>query len=310
MANTSAIATDSRLHALIWEKRGDDYTTRWVTTTGEVSATRPEVVVAVQDRLLAWRSQMTDGDEPCAGNCVEGTIDGRCPPPGFEGEWETGSASSAVEHIDLVDIASGEVVARVSKPPSDDAETRTVELLGSVGPYLFVFDHDRRHPCGTAHGWGNASFYTFDADTMSHVNILREFDVATKVNEMSARLRAQAEAEEPEWDHDEDDFTVELTMVIPVFTADAHLSFTCQLTRQSSYGNSDNLWGSYTESERSECPRSPRRFTEFEAAPTAVAGYWARHPRASVTGWSMVDVAAEGSRELFAAFESAPRADE
>ena len=196
-------------------------------------------------------------------------------------EPEPGLATRAV----LAHTVSGDEQWVVAAPPdADGAEEfqRSVELVGSVGPWLFVRQSTYVYTCG-AHGTTGVSAIIWDVSTGSPA--APPVDVGSLGRPRAEALRALAEDGDGFPATDE---TMDLTEIVPSLARDGSLKLGLRFTAPTCYACTRGGAGSYTKSVVVDADRLPDALGAYANAPAAVRGFLATYPEAEVKGWSAI----------------------
>jgi hypothetical protein len=184
----------------------------------------------------------------------------------------------------LAHLASGS--EQVVVEPATDMEgaadvQHSVELVASVGPYLFVRESTYAYTCG-AHGNTGVSAMLWDA--VQGTSIALPDDIGPIDG---PRGKAMEELS----DEDDDLFpvnesTVTLTELVPNFAKDGMLELGLQFTAPTCYACTRGGWGSYTKSAIAPASTMPSLLVPFARAPEAVRTFATAHPELQLGGWS------------------------
>jgi hypothetical protein len=192
-------------------------------------------------------------------------------------EPEPGSAM----RVTLEDAKSGRVQVLV-EPPSgaDGAEDfrHRVELVASVGPWLFVRETTYAYTCG-AHG--NTGVDTMIWNASSGSMVPRPDDVSAGSRARAMRLLTEDGDGFPATDE-----TTSLTELVPSFARDGALRLGLQFTATTCYACGRGNGGSYTKSEIVDAERVPAAFASYADTPRAVRAFASAHPALEIKGWS------------------------
>jgi hypothetical protein len=196
-------------------------------------------------------------------------------------EPEPGSAT----RVTLQNVATGAEQVLVEPPQdADGAEDfrHRVELVASLGPWLFVRESTYVYACG-AHGTTGAETTIWDASNASMV--ARPDDVGSLEKPRAVAMQRLTE--------DGDGFpptdsTTTLTELVPTFAHDGSLRVGLQFTSPTCYACGRGNAGSYTKSEIVDAERVPEVFAAYADTPRAVRAFAAANPALEVKGWSAV----------------------
>lgn len=256
---------------LVWGSPDDGAPRTWhVAEDGSVLREEPGIVVAT--RQGPWRLELREEPVETTGcELWDGTL----------GEPGEGTATRA----ELV-LRGGSARQEVIAPPAGDAFQEighAVEVLGSVGPYLFLHESTYTYACG-AHGFTEASFTVWDAERRERV------DLISAVPGVSA-LKNAAEKILNEQDDDAaaaalDGESPELVQIMPSYGRQGWLRLSAQLARAACYACSDGTWTSYSRSATVPTAWVPARLAPWAAPPSGVRVFLSHHPRVKMGGWS------------------------
>ena len=222
--------------------------------------------IEIATRTGTWRwitDEVTVATEPC---------DDESPP-------QEGSSTRAA-------LARSPKVKQVIFDPPTTTEATvlsgSVDLVGSLGPLLFIEQGESTYNCGAAHGGHSASFLVWDAERAEAVDVLKDLPDEQEI--FARAVEAFAAAEEPE---KVDDQSFEITELRPVFH-DGELSFEAQVTIDACYACSDGNWSSYTKSVRVPA-EIPEVAVPYAHVPPEVARFAKEHPELTIGGFSILN---------------------
>ncbi|WP_437938840.1 protein kinase domain-containing protein [Sorangium sp. So ce341] len=189
-----------------------------------------------------------------------------------------------IDDVVLINVASGNTLS-LSAPAVDEGAgesphafelEQSIQLLASVGPYLFV--HTGVHGnWGGAHPMYEARFRVVDLRSGADTELLTDTERVQLSREEGqhamALLRQRyedflGEGEAPE-----------LTLFLLSYGHDGALSAEYQFTAPIAYVASDYRWSAYTCSELVHSPKIPASLGEYERAPHLLERHWAKTPR-------------------------------
>ncbi|MDI1432714.1 hypothetical protein [Polyangium sorediatum] len=263
--------TEADGDVLVWGKQGDGRPTTYrVAGDGRVLGEEPGIVIATSRGELAWREREA---EVKLGGCEDGA-----PPANLE--------PGTVTHVWLA--PRDDQPRQVVVDPGDDGEgvgelSHRVELLGSVGPYLFVHEDVYVNACG-AHGNTSATFKLWDAEAGKEIDLLRNLP-----NREALARRAEPLLDEGDMDPEEarqHEDLPDLVQILPVYGERGGLRVDAQFARADCYACSDGLWSGYTRSVIVPSEWTPERFAPWSTPPVAVVKFLQSRPGFALGGWS------------------------
>ncbi|MDC3955704.1 hypothetical protein [Polyangium jinanense] len=256
---------------LIWGKQDDGLPATYrVADDGRVLGEEPGIVIATSRGELVWREREA---EVKLGGCEGGT-----PPENLE--------PGTVTHAWLA--PRDDQARQVIVDPGDDGAgvgelSHHVELLGSVGPYLFVHEDVSVFSCG-AHGNTVANFKLWDAEAGKEIDLMRHLP-----NKEALARRAEPMLDEGDMDPEEarkHEAIPDLVQIFPVYGERGGLRIDAQFARDDCYACSDGLWSGYTRSVILPSESMPERFAPWSTPPVAVVKFLQSHPGFTLRGWS------------------------
>lgn len=149
-----------------------------------------------------------------------------------------------------------------------------VDLLFSLGPLLFVEEHESVFACG-AHGMETKSFFVWDIEKREKVPVLDQLP--------QPRLRAAARPLLVDGGGFADG-EPEVTEILPLLR-EGRVRFEAQVTGSACYACGDNRWSSYTRSVRVPVD-TPPALAPHVHVPRGVAAFAQAHPDLAVGGFS------------------------
>jgi hypothetical protein len=237
--------------------------------SGRVIADEPGIVIATSRGEWRWETREEKvKTEPCDfGNGPEGEV----------GEGVVTHASLRLRGgVDRQDV----IVPQ--DPDGVNDIQHGVQVLGSVGPYLFLQEGMYMYACG-AHGGSNAKFIAWDAERGKAVEMLAEMPDIEALKE-----RAEKSLDEGDEDPDahREDNPTELVQLVPKFDKLGRLSIDAQFSRWACYACSDGLWSSYTRSALVTSGKAPERLSPYTTPPPGVAVFLGQHHDIVMGGFS------------------------
>lgn len=272
--------------ALVWTSDDSDARETWtLDATGNVLARTAGIRLTARGKLWQWKqAQQTIETQACPLYDEHG---GELP-PGEPATPGTG-VRATLERVDGGEIR--EIVAAEACEGAADVE-QTVDLLATVGPYLFVRDATYVYSCG-AHGGVGVSFSVWDAERGAAVWSSGDTEPRTFVEpdvSEQAHRRALADLGEDEdvtSFGDDGEIDVAPTELLPAFDGPrATLRVAMQFTAPSCYACSDGAWSSYSKSTAEPLSALPAALRPWTVAPAAVRAFLAAHPEVTLGGWS------------------------
>ncbi len=261
---------------LVWTRDEEGHAeTHRIDASGREIETIDGLLVATTSGTWRWREQDRPVlTTPCERYDEEGALL-TAPEP------EPGSAT----RVTLENGASGAEQVLVEPPAgSDGAEDfrHGVELVASVGPWLFVRESTYVYTCG-AHGTTGVETMIWDASNGTMAPF--PSDVGSIEKPRAAAMQRLAD--------DGDGFppteeTTELTEVVPSFSPDGSLRVGLRFTSPTCYACGRGNGGSYTKSEIADAERVPDMLSAYADTPRAVRAFVAANSTREVRGWSAV----------------------
>jgi hypothetical protein len=261
---------------LVWTREDDGCAeTHRLDASGHELETIDGILVATSTGTWRWREQ----DRPVTTTACERYDDEgallTAPRP------EPGSAM----RVTLANTTTGAEQVLVEPPRGGDGAEdyrHRVELVASVGPWLFVRESTYVYACG-AHGTTGVETMIWDVSTGSMAP--RPDDVGSLEKPRAAAMQRLTE--------DGDGFpasddTTSLTELVPSFAKDGSLRLGLQFTSTTCYACGRGNGGSYTKSEIVDAERVPDVFAAYADTPRAVRAFVAANPAVQVKGWSAV----------------------
>lgn len=158
-----------------------------------------------------------------------------------------------------------------------------VNLLGTIGPYLFIHEESYVYACG-AHGNTIASALVWDADQGKAINLVAELPDKDKLVE-----RAKGKLDEDDGDtgaNKEESDGPSLAQFVPVYGERGALRVDAQFAEWACYACSDGMWGSYTRSAVVPTEWVPERMRAWVMPPVVVKEFLETHREWRLGGWS------------------------
>ncbi|MRG98084.1 hypothetical protein [Polyangium spumosum] len=262
---------DGEGEILVWGTvNGRTRTTFRVAGDGQVLGEQSGVVLATSRGELVWRERE---QEVKLGGCEGGAPEEALEPGKVTQAWLAPRDAQARQVV--VDPSSdGDGMAELS---------HGVELLGSVGPYLFVHESVYIFACG-AHGNSVSSFTLWDAEAGKPLDLLLELP-----NKEALARRAEPMLDEGDQDPEEarkQEDLPELVQIMPVYGLRGGLRVDAQFMRGDCYACSDGLWSSYTRSAVLPSDGMPERFAPWSTPPVALVKFLQSRAGFVLGGWS------------------------
>jgi hypothetical protein len=281
--------TGHREIALVWTMGPNGERETWTVDAGDgVLSRTPGVRLAAGKAVWTWRETPTSvATTACPVYDPSGSElpAGPTPPPGqgvratLERDGQHGSGDAQ------------EVVAAVEADGAEDIQ-QGVELVATVGPYLFVRVPTYAYACGM-HGNTGVDFIVWDVESRAAVwassapaNAGFAADWPTVVPRAEALRALGDDPDVSSFVADDGGIDAELTEILPSYDRDAQLAVEFQLTAPSCYACSDGAWASYTRSTQRPAVAVPAALRGWASPPAAVAVFARTHPDLVVGGWS------------------------
>jgi len=239
---------------------------------GRVLETLDGIYVATGAGAWQWREQvLAVPTTACERYDDEGHVSrGPDPDPG------------AATRVTLANVTTGAEQTIVDGvPDADGAESYVdgVELLGSVGPYLFVRRFTDIYACG-AHGLAGASVTIWDASKGDVVGM------PAAASFEQARASALLELNEGDDGFPATEESLAFTALMPRFAHDGALQTDLQFSSHTCYACSFGEGGSYTKSSVVPADHVVEPFASYAFAPDGVRAFLATKLGFTVGGWS------------------------
>jgi hypothetical protein len=271
---------------LVWTTGPGGARQTWkVDAAGAVAARFDEVRLVAGGKVWAWREDPEEVETtPCENDDESGSeASAAVPPPAGSG------IRAALARVDAMrtDVpGTADVVEVVAVATGDGAQElqQRVELVATVGPYLFVRESTYAYTCG-AHGNVGFDFTVWDAERQANVGVVLA-DGAVESEERALASKALAADDDVSAFAENGELEVELTEIVPTYGQDAQLSLGMQFTAPSCYACSDGAWSSYSKSTRRVAPIIPDALRAWAVAPDGVRAFARAHPELTVGGWS------------------------
>lgn len=251
---------------------------------GGILASREGLVLTAGEGVwdLSWR----DVDVPLC-DCDrwnEADLEGNCPP----------SEDVAIASIPvLTDLVSGEEILPIEAPdtePEDgpvDVELQYhVDLLTSVGPFLFFRYGQHGLGCGAAHDTWAEEFLVFDLAAGEPTDLLTDAEREAVNEGERAEAYEQIRADNLVAVEGPDD--LDLTVIEPVMVPGMGLAFRYQFTASSSFADSDGNWGAYSRSVVVPASEVPAALQPYMLLPPALASFNLIDEELTIGGWMTV----------------------
>ncbi len=277
----SATAMSPRL--LVWTVNEDGERMTWtLDEDGEPADLRDGVHIAARGGVWAWHET------------VEKLATTACPTYGDNGVEQPAAEAPAPGTgvritLEREDAAGRtELVAPEGDEGAQDLE-ETVDLVASVGPYLFIRESTYAYTCG-AHGNVGVSFRVYDAERGADVwtsgDEGRFVDLAAMARE-STRARSELLVDDDVAVFATDGaLPVDFTAIVPSYDTDGALEIGLQFTAATCYACSDGAWSSYTKSTTEPLVDLPAALRPWAAAPAGVGAFLRDHPTLTLGGWT------------------------
>lgn len=193
-----------------------------------------------------------------------------------------------ITQVDLV-TPGGKVEQKVVDSPERDGGAiddlqHNVNLLGSIGPYLFIHESSYMYACG-AHGMTTAGAFVWDIEAGKAIDLLGEVPAKEKLGEQAKHLLEEGE-QDPTGQPQEDSEKPEATQIAPMYGDKGALHLEVQFTRSACYMCGDGQWSSYTRSASVPAGWMPTRMRPWELPPVVVKEFLETHRDWQLGGWS------------------------
>jgi len=123
------------------------------------------------------------------------------------------------------------------------------EVLGSVGPRIFIRHGTWEYYCGAAHGDSDAAFSVYDIRSQSQVSMAELLEDEALAAAVQDTREAAWQAFADESFLDDDRAALEPTLIFPTFGGE-QVGWTVQWTGGACYACGDHLWSAYSTSQR------------------------------------------------------------
>lgn len=265
-----AVATREQVGAYVWVREGDKTTTYTVGDDGEVLASTDGIALMTSRGLARLRTTTRPVKRsPCLYDS-----DGNDLPKAKQARPATTAT--------LVSMLAPEGgVAAVGRDRSGEIVDQTIssEVVGSVGPYLFVRETVINEYCSVAFHDRGSQVVVRDLEGDVVTRIDPTDDDAKKLRASAERLlQARKDAElydEPE-----------ITATTIRFTGDK-LGVTYQVSAVTCHGCGDMAYSPYTLSVDLPAPQLPKELEPYAATPKAVSAFLAANPGKKLGGYTL-----------------------
>jgi hypothetical protein len=264
-----AVAAREQVGAYVWVREGDKTATYTVSEEGEVLSSTEGIALMTSRGVARLRTTTVPVKRsPCAWDA-----DGNELPKDKQARPATKATfvSMLAPEGGVVPVGSdgsGELIDR----------TTTSEVLGSVGPYLFVRETVTNDFCGNSYDDRGAQVIVRDLEGNVATRIDPTEDEAKKLRAAADRaLRARPNVElydEPE-----------ITATTIRFTGDK-LAVSYQVSAVTCHGCGDKAYSAYTHSVDLPAPALPKELEPYASAPKAVSAFLAANPGKKLGGYS------------------------
>jgi hypothetical protein len=259
-----------------------------VDEAGAVAARYDDVRFVAGGKVWAWHEAPEEVETtPCENDDESGSeASAAVPPPAGNGMRATLARVEATR-AEVAGLPSDEdVVEVVAAAGGDGAQElqQHVELVATVGPYLFVRESTYAYTCG-AHGNVAFAFTVWDAERHTNVGVALA-DGAVAAEERALASKALAADDDVSAFAENGELEVELTEIVPTYGQEAQLALAMQFTAPTCYACSDGAWSSYSKSTKRALPMIPDALRAWTVAPDGVRAFARAHPELTVGGWS------------------------
>jgi hypothetical protein len=274
-------APQASASALVWARAGGVVRTWTIDDEGRALSSEDGIRIAAGGGVWRWAREERSftlrtcaeilGEEE-AGALLIDTTRPAAPGHALEARFD----EEGTDHKDVV----------VKEPEAETIDQAAeldhgAEILGSVGPYVFVRESARTYGCG-AHGYTNASFLVWDLERRAPFDWRSAAQGYAREDE--ARGAMGTDPIEPSVPADPPE-SVELTMIAPRWSGGG-LTLDLQYTADTCFACSDDAWSSYTRSVRLEADAPLPPFAAYASLPPSVARFAADHPDVEIGGFS------------------------
>ncbi len=258
---------------LLWGRTNEGpRTTFRVDGSGRVLGEEPGVVITTSRGELVWHERE---EEIVLGGCEEGGTRKEALEPGkVTHAWLSPREDQGRQIVVDPSGSEGEGVEELS---------HGVELLGSIGPYLFVHESVYIFACG-AHGNATAGFHLWDAEAGRAVDLLPDLPNNAAIAQRAERMLDEGDMD-PEEARKEENLP-ELVQIVPFYGERGGLRVDAQFMRGDCYACSDGAWSSYTRSVVLPSEWMPERFAPWSTPPVAVVKFLQSRSGFVLGGWS------------------------
>jgi len=274
-------ATAREPRSLVWTTDAAGGRRTWtVDGAGSVIGRADDVRVVAAGRLWAWREEPEAIETTSCGHDAEegsdASAESRLPPGrGLRATIATADGAGAGQVVEVVVPATGDGAQEIEQ---------RVDLVATVGPYLFVRESTYAYTCG-AHGNVVASFTIWNAERQAAVDVdIVDLPIVSEAQARAATalsvdedVKGFAEKDEPE---------IALTEVLPHFSHDAELTVDLQFTAPTCYACSDGAWSSYSKSTTRTARGVPAALRAWATPTPGVRAFARAHPELVIGGWS------------------------
>lgn len=261
---------------LLWVRKVEGGQTRTYRLAAEGSlqilGQQDGIVLATSQGELAWQAKEHEID---LSGCEH--ADGS-PPEGRKGSVMTAhllnkGGQIAQKIVDLNLAAENDV---------DDLQHH-VNLVGSIGPYLFIHETSYVYACG-AHGNEMDAAMVWDSESGKPIDLWAQLPNKDKLAEEAKRKLDSAEDAEPA--ADEDSAKPEPAQFIPVYGDRGALRLDAQFARWACYACGDHEWSSYTRSAVVSTNWMPEKMRNWVTPPVVVKEFLEAHQDWRLGGWT------------------------
>lgn len=262
---------------LIWQDSPEGLTTLWLSATGERVSEHAGLVLSWGGSL--WRLESSTSPHRALDcSCVM-----RGPEP-FASDIPptecTSDSTIATATLHGPGALSVPLLAAPAPESWQSDHEQSIQIHGSLGPYLMYAVSQSSYFCGAAHGTSASQFYVFDlrrpsAGAHGLELLLSSSELRVLSPDLLESARARLVTAEGEGSGLLDPTASPRLTALSTDWTPTGLSVTAQLTFEVCYACGDGLWSAYTRSEQHPLPSVPSAFAEHVMPLPSVVSSWA-----------------------------------